>query len=193
MSGPARRVNGAPDMHHETLLRSTSHAPSPSFVRHAATLRRLARGIVRGRTHDADDLAQDVALALVHTSADIDAVAVPEAYLRVALRRAAARRGRSDERCGALDGETETWPDDAPSPEETTSARLDARRFVARLREALGPRDAEALTLFIEEGLTAEEAAVALACSQNGVHQMRHRIVKRARELRAEEELAARA
>lgn len=179
-------------MLHETPLPSPSRAPSPTFVRHAATLRRLARGIARGRTHDADDLAQDVALALVHTSADLDSVETPEAYLRVALRRAAARRGRSDQRCGALDSETDTWPDDAPSPEETTSARLDARRFVARLREALGPRDAVALTLFVEEGLTAEEAAVALACSQNGVHQMRHRIVKRARELRAEEERAAR-
>lgn len=179
-------------MPHDSLFTSTVHSPSSTFVRHAAVLRRLARGIVRGRRHDADDLAQDVALALVHTAADLDSVDVPEAYLRVALRRAAARRGRSDLRRSSVDVDTDTWPDDAPNPEQTISARLDALRFVARLREELGPRDAEALTLFVEDGLSAEEASVALACSQNGVHQMRHRIVKRARELRADEEVSAR-
>lgn len=148
-------------------------------------LRRLARAIVR-RPHDADDLAQDVAVAMLRREADLPAtIEIPEAYLRVALRRAAARARARADRSEPIEA-SEEIVDDTPTPEETTSSRIDRERLVCRLRAALSPRDAHALALIVDHGLDADEAAIALATTRNGVHQMRHRIVTAARRLQAE-------
>lgn len=151
---------------------------------HAALLLRLARAATRGVEADAKDVAQEVAATLLrmHREGRIDpeTLAVPEAYLRVAVRHAAARRTRRREDVGrdpddvlaALDA-----ADSLPTPEEVTAEAHDRRRWLQDLKAQLRPRDAVAFALLVEDGLTIEETARALGSTTNNVHQMRHRIL----------------
>lgn len=174
---------------------------------HAALIVRLAGHFV-GRSHgslDPGDVAHDVIVSLLRMHAqgsfDPQRLEHPEAYLRVVVRNTTLRAGRRGRRAGELtfEGDLEGLSERSeafeasrpPSPEEQTRAALDARRLLDSLKAKLRPRDAVALALLVEDGLSIEETAAALGTTANNVYQMRHRILGVARELDDHDEASA--
>ena len=143
----------------------------------------LSRGLTRAhvRHADDDDLAQDVLLSLLSAARggrfDLAAVDDADAYLRVALRRQAARiRRRAESRVEDGSGDLDATPSDGDDPEKEVSERQDRALRVAAIAERLGPRDRLALRLIV--GGTAEPRALAdaLGISANNAYQIQFRI-----------------
>jgi RNA polymerase sigma factor (sigma-70 family) len=151
----------------------------------------------RGERVDAEDVAQEVIVALLRLAKDgtIDPERIEnvEAYLRFVVRRAlaSAHKRRALLETLAEDGDLGSIAEDAarldsdpnPSPEERTRRALDARRLLEALKASLRPRDALAFALLVEDGLDPAEVAQRLQTSINNVYQMRHRILVAARQL----------
>ena len=162
---------------------------------HAALILRLARGVARPPLH-AEDVAQEVVAALLHWNREgrlePEHLENAEAYLRVVARNVAsllARKQRSEvlggERApaGWAEGSAAAGMDPPVLGSASSEDRIVAREQLERLKANLRPRDALVLSLLVEDGLSMERVATALAITMNNLHQITHRIRAAALEL----------
>lgn len=123
-----------------------------------------------GDVHVAEELAQDALAELCRKWARVDR---PEAWLTsVALNRSRSwlRRRYAEQRAYRRHGAD---PDHHPPPD--TAATVAVRQAVA----ALPRRQQEAVILRFYEGLSVEETATAMGCSQGNVKALSHRAIQR--------------
>lgn len=155
---------------------------------HAALILRLARGVARPPLHP-EDVAQEVVSALLHWHREgrfePQRLENAEAYLRVVARNTASQLARKQrlETVGIesmpaarSEGEAATKMDPPPLTSEYSEDRLVAREQLDRLKASLRPRDALVVSLLVEDGLSMEAVAQALAITMNNLHQITHRI-----------------
>ena len=138
--------------------------------RYAGGLRRVAR-VYASRTDEAEDLFQEIALALFRALPSFRAECSERTFVfRVAHNRGLtfASRGKRPDRIGATDDETDPdTPSEAPSPEE----QLDGERRRDALWSAiqrLTPGARATVTLALE-GLSHDEIADVLGIQTNAV------------------------
>jgi RNA polymerase sigma factor (sigma-70 family) len=148
-------------------------------VVHAYVLRRAEPGI------DAADVVAETFTTLWRRLEDVPGDGTERGWLvRVAgyalanARRAQRRRGRLQERLQQL-GQPAVAAGTAPAPADVAACRA----AMGRLR----PAERELLRLVVWDGLTQQEAAVALGCTTNAVALRLARVRRRLRRLLAEE------
>lgn len=134
------------------------------YDRLGAPLFRTARALT-GSATEAEDLVQDVFVALVRGRAGLASVRNLKAYCFTALRHAAAARAqrRAVER-RTLAGVAVRTTAEAP---EATDSSADPPEALTRALEALPPEQREIIALRIEGGLTFAEMASALDINPN--------------------------
>ncbi len=133
----------------------------PMVVRYC----RARLGQISGHYHIADDVAQEVCIAVVYALPRYrDRLAIPTEDLP--------------------DG-----PDERPGPEETVVAYIEAERARALLAR-LPEHQRELVVLRVLTGLSAEETGHALGMSPGAVRVAQHRALARLREIAREEWIA---
>ena len=148
---------------------------------------RYCRARLPGSYHAADDVTQEVCLALIasrrgfqETERPVTAFAFGIASHKVAdAMRGAARRA-------VLVPDLPDVPDDRPGPEETVIARWEGER-VRHVLAQLPPHQRRLLLLRVVSGLTAAEAGEVLGMSAAAVRVAQHRALARMRKLLASE------
>jgi RNA polymerase sigma-70 factor, ECF subfamily len=152
---------------------------------HRAVLAYAARRVPRD---EADDVVAEVFAAAWRHRAHVPEEPLPWLYRTAAhhvlhRRRSTARRSRLADRLGGLGGD---GPLAAPvDPTDDVVARIDAAARVARVLDALPPRDAEILRLSVWEELDAASIAYVLSISPSAVRVRLHRARRRAEHLLA--------
>lgn len=153
---------------------------------------RLAR--TRGlQPADADDLTQQVLMAVSHAVADWEpdpARGRFRSWLATIVRNAAVNaltRQPPDAAAGGSDVLDLLWEQPAPGDTTGEALRLEARRGLfrlaaARVRENVGRATWEAFRLTAVDGRSAEEAAAALGKTAGAIYAARGRVVRRLRE-----------
>jgi len=129
------------------------------YDRHAASLYRVAVGML-GSPHDAEDVVQEVFVAMIRSRETLERVENLRAYLFAALRHAAMRRARM--RTPIVAEQVEPTSDGPREPSlSDESARLD------RALRRLPLKQREVIALKIDGDLTFAEIAAALGVSIN--------------------------
>jgi RNA polymerase sigma-70 factor (ECF subfamily) len=149
---------------------------------------RARLGRLPGSEHAADDVAQEVCLAVLsalpryrHEGRPFEAFVYGIAAHKVAdVRRAAGRSAVPTD-------DLPDAPDSGPGPEEMALRSSDAERVRALLGR-LSESQRELLLLRVAVGFTAEETGRALGMSPGAVRVAQHRALTRLRALAAEEE-----
>jgi RNA polymerase sigma-70 factor (ECF subfamily) len=151
---------------------------------------RARLGRISGHHHVADDVAQEVCIALVSALPRYRDMGRPFAsfvYGIASHKVADAMRSAAN-----LAIPTEDLPDaadDRPGPEETAVAYLEAERVRALLRR-LPRQQRELLVLRVLAGLSAQETGNALGMSAGAVRVAQHRALARLRAIVVEESIA---
>lgn len=151
---------------------------------------RARLGRISGHHHVADDVAQEVCIALVSALPRYRDMGRPFAsfvYGIASHKVADAMRSAAN-----LAIPTEDLPDEAddrPGPEETAVAYLEAERVRALLRR-LPRQQRELLVLRVLAGLSAQETGNALGMSAGAVRVAQHRALARLRAIAVEESIA---
>jgi RNA polymerase sigma-70 factor, ECF subfamily len=159
----------------------------PMVVRYC----RARLGHISGYYHAADDVAQEVCLAILSALPRYQDQGRPFAsfVFGIAAHKVADAR-RSAARAAVPVEDLPDTPDDRPGPEETVVAYLEAERAWALLaRLPLNQR--ELLVLRVLSGLSAEETGRALGMSPGAVRVAQHRALARLRSIAVEESLRA--
>ncbi len=141
-----------------------------------------------GDPADADDVVAEVFAAAWRHRERVPDEALPWLYRTAAhhvqhRRRSTARRRRLAERLGGLGGEGSSAA--VADATDAVDERLDAAARVARVLEALPPRDAEILRLSVWEDLDVASIAYVLSISPTAVRVRLHRARRRAERLLA--------
>jgi RNA polymerase sigma-70 factor (ECF subfamily) len=132
------------------------HLPPEALLEHAAWLRRLAEGLVRGEG-DADDLVQETWLAALRSPPRDTGPA--RGWLAEVLRNARRMRARSQGRRARREGELGVLVEPASPSPELLLARLEAQRRLAALVAELDEPVRSTILLRYFEGLSAAEIA----------------------------------
>ena len=168
----------------ESLLRQIR----PMVVRYCRA--RMTR--ISGHHHAADDVAQEVCIAVISALPRYRDMGRPfvsfvfgiASHKLADAQRAAARQAIPTE--DVPDG-----PDDGPGPEDVVVACLEAERVRALLAQ-LPAQQHRLLVLRVLTGMSAEETGEALGMSPGAVRVAQHRALARLRAIVAEDEFLAR-
>ena len=176
-----RAVSGQPD-----AIESLIEQVRPMVVRYCRT--RLAR--VAGQYHIADDVAQEVCIALLAALPRYRDMGRPFAsFVYGIASHKVADAVRSATRSAVPTEDLPDGPDEGPGPEEMAVAYIEAQRardLLARLPGHLG----ELLELRMVTGLTAEETGHVLGMSAGAVRVAQHRALARLRAIAVRESMA---
>jgi RNA polymerase sigma-70 factor, ECF subfamily len=150
---------------------------------------RARLGHISGHYHVADDVAQEVCLAILSALPRYQDLGRPFAsfVFGIAAHKVADAK-RSAARTAVPVEDLPDTPDDRPGPEETVVACLEAERAWALLAR-LPVNQRELLVLRVLSGLSAEETGRALGMSPGAVRVAQHRALARLRSIAIEESL----
>ena len=163
----------------ETLLRQIR----PMVVRYC----RARLGRISGHYHAADDVAQEVCIAVLSALPRYQDMGRPFASFVFGIAsHKVADAMRSAARLAIPTEDLPDGPDDRPGPEETAVAYLEAERARALLAR-LPVNQRELLVLRVLSGLSAEETGNALGMSAGAVRVAQHRALARLRAIAVEE------
>ena len=166
----------------DTLLRQIR----PMVVRYC----RARLGRISGHYHAADDVAQEVCIAVVSALPRYQDVGRPFASFVFGIAsHKVADAMRSAARLAIPTEDLPDGPDDRPGPEETAVAYLEAERARALLAR-LPANQRELLVLRVLSGLSAEETGNALGMSAGAVRVAQHRALARLRAIAVAESFA---
>src|SRR5262249_3563769 len=151
---------------------------------------RARLGRVAGHCHAADDVAQEVCIAVLSALPRYRDMGRPFASFVFGIAsHKVADAVRATARLAVPTEELPDGPDERPGPEETVVAWLEAKRARALLaRLPAPPRDM--LMRRVVTGLSAEETGPALGMSPGAVRVAQHRALARLRALAVEESIA---
>jgi RNA polymerase sigma-70 factor, ECF subfamily len=157
----------------------------PMVVRYC----RSRLGHISGHYHAADDVAQEVCMAILSALPRYQDMGRPFAsfVFGIAAHKVADAM-RNAARLAVPVEDVPDAPDDRPGPEETVVAYLDAKRAWALLAR-LPVIQRELLVLRIVSGLSAEETGLVLGMSPGAVRVAQHRALARLRAIAVEESL----
>jgi RNA polymerase sigma-70 factor, ECF subfamily len=158
----------------------------PMVVRYCRS--RLGR--IAGHYHVADDVAQEVCIAVVSALPRYRDMGRPFASFVFGI--ASHKVADAVRTAGRLAIPTEDLPDgpdDGPGPEDVVLAYIEAKRAMALLTR-LPVQQRELLVLRIVTGLSAEETGNALGMSAGAVRVAQHRALARLRAIAREEWIA---
>jgi RNA polymerase sigma-70 factor (ECF subfamily) len=157
----------------ETLLRQIR----PMVVRYC----RARLGRISGHYHAADDVAQEVCIAVLSALPRYQDMGRPFASFVFGIAsHKVADAMRSAARLAIPTEDLPDGPDDRPGPEETAVAYLEAERARALLAR-LPVNQRELLVLRVLSGFSAEETGNALGMSAGAVRVAQHRALARLR------------
>lgn len=163
----------------DTLLRQIR----PMVVRYC----RARLGRISGHYHAADDVAQEVCIAVLSALPRYQDMGRPFASFVFGIAsHKVADAMRSASRLAIPTEDLPDGPDDRPGPEETAVAYLEAERARALLARLPG-NQRELLVLRVISGLSAEETGNALGMSPGAVRVAQHRALARLRAIAIEE------
>jgi RNA polymerase sigma-70 factor (ECF subfamily) len=163
----------------DTLLRQIR----PMVVRYC----RARLGRISGHYHAADDVAQEVCIAVLSALPRYQDMGRPFASFVFGIAsHKVADAMRSAARLAIPTEDLPDGPDDRPGPEETAVAYLEAERARALLAR-LPVNQRELLVLRVLSGLSAEETGNALGMSAGAVRVAQHRALARLRAIAVEE------
>jgi RNA polymerase sigma-70 factor, ECF subfamily len=166
----------------ETLLRQIR----PMVVRYC----RARLGRISGHYHAADDVAQEVCIAVLSALPRYQDMGRPFASFVFGIAsHKVADAMRSAARLAIPTEDLPDGPDDRPGPEETAVAYLEAERARALLAR-LPVNQRRLLVLRVLSGLSAEETGNALGMSAGAVRVAQHRALARLRAIVVEESIA---
>ncbi|HEV2374751.1 MAG TPA: sigma-70 family RNA polymerase sigma factor [Streptosporangiaceae bacterium] len=155
----------------------------PMVVRYC----RARLGRVAGHYHVADDVAQEVCIAVLSALPRYQDMGRPfGAFVFGIASHKVADAVRNAARLAVPTGELPDGPDDRPGPEETVVASLEAQRARALLNK-LPEHLRELLILRVVTGLSAEETGNVLGMSAGAVRVAQHRALARLRALAVDE------
>lgn len=155
----------------------------PMVVRYC----RARLGRIAGQYHVADDVAQEVCIAVLFALPRYRDMGRPfVSFVYGIASHKVADAVRSAARLAVPTGELPDGPDDRPGPEETVVASLEAQRARALLAK-LPERLRELVILRVVTGLSAEETGNVLGMSPGAVRVAQHRALARLRALAVEE------
>ena len=158
----------------------------PMVVRYCRA--RLSR--ITGHYHAADDVAQEVCIAVLSALPRYQDMGRPFASFVFGIAsHKVADAMRSAARLAIPTEDLPDGPDDRPGPEETVVAYLEAERARALLAK-LPVNQRELLVLRLLSGLTAEETGRVLGMSPGAVRVAQHRALARLRAMALEENIA---
>jgi len=174
-------VQGHPD-----AIESLIEHLRPMIVRYC----RARLGRVAGHYHIADDVAQEVCIAVFSALPRYRDMGRPFAsfVFGIAAHKVADAL-RSAVRLAVPTGDLPDGPDEGPGPEETVVRYTEAERARALL-SLLPEHQRELLTLRVVAGLSAEETGNVLGMSAGAVRVAQHRALARLRALAVEESIA---
>jgi RNA polymerase sigma-70 factor (ECF subfamily) len=147
-------------------------------------------GRIAGHYHVADDVAQEVCIAVVSALPRYRDMGRPFASFVFGI--ASHKVADAVRTAGRLAIPTEDLPDgpdDGPGPEDVVLAYIEAKRAMALLTR-LPVQQRELLVLRIVTGLSAEETGNALGMSAGAVRVAQHRALARLRAIAREEWIA---
>lgn len=177
----AQAVGGQPAAI-DTLLRQIR----PMVLRYC----RARLGRISGHHHVADDVAQEVCIALVSALPRYRDMGRPFAsFVYGIASHKVADAMRSAANLAIPTEDLPDGPDDRPGPEETAVAYLEAERVRALLRR-LPQQQHELLVLRVLAGMSAEETGNELGMSAGAVRVAQHRALARLRAIVREESIA---
>jgi RNA polymerase sigma-70 factor, ECF subfamily len=158
----------------------------PMVVRYCRA--RLSR--ISGHYHAADDVAQEVCIAVLSALPRYQDMGRPfvSFVFGIASHKVADAK-RSAARLAIPTEDLPDGPDDRPGPEETAVAYLEAERARALLAR-LPVHQRELLALRVLSGLSAEETGTELGMSAGAVRVAQHRALARLRAIAVEESIA---
>ena len=163
----------------DTLLRQIR----PMVVRYC----RARLGRISGHYHAADDVAQEVCIAILSALPRYQDMGRPFASFVFGIAsHKVADAMRSAARLAIPTEDLPDGPDDRPGPEETAVAYLEAERARSLLAR-LPVNQRELLVLRVLSGLSAEETGHALGMSAGAVRVAQHRALARLRAIATEE------
>jgi RNA polymerase sigma-70 factor, ECF subfamily len=158
----------------------------PMVVRYCRA--RLSR--ITGHYHVADDVAQEVCIAVLSALPRYQDMGRPFASFVFGIAsHKVADAMRNASRLAIPTEDLPDGPDDRPGPEETVVAYIEAERARALLAR-LPPHQRELLVLRVLTGLTAEETGHTLGMSPGAVRVAQHRALARLRAIALEENIA---
>lgn len=158
----------------------------PMVVRYC----RARLGRISGHYHAADDVAQEVCIAVLSALPRYQDMGRPFAsfVFGIASHKVADAK-RSAARLAIPTEDLPDGPDDRPGPEETAVAYLEAERARSLLAR-LPVNQRELLVLRVLSGLSAEETGHELGMSAGAVRVAQHRALARLRAIAVEEWIA---
>jgi RNA polymerase sigma-70 factor, ECF subfamily len=158
----------------------------PMVVRYC----RARLGRIAGHDHGADDVAQEVCIAVLAALPRYRDMGRPFASFVFGIAaHKVADAARHAAKLAVPTGDLPDGPDSQPGPEETVVASLEAERARALLDQLPGHlRDL--LILRMVTGLSAEETGNVLGMSAGAVRVAQHRTLARLRALAGEEQIA---
>jgi RNA polymerase sigma-70 factor (ECF subfamily) len=158
----------------------------PMVVRYC----RARLGRISGHYHAADDVAQEVCIAVLSALPRYQDMGRPFASFVFGIAsHKVADAMRSAARLAIPTEDLPDGPDDRPGPEETVVAYIEAERARALLAR-LPRHQRELLGLRVLSGFTAEETGHALGMSAGAVRVAQHRALARLRAIAREESIA---
>lgn len=171
---------------HPEAIESLIEHVRPMIVRYC----RARLGRVTGQYHVADDVAQEVCIAVFSALPRYRDMGRPFAsfVFGIAAHKVADAL-RSAVRLAVPTEDLPDGPDDGPGPEETVVAYIEAERARALLHR-LPDLQRELLTLRVVAGLSAVETGNVLGMSAGAVRVAQHRALARLRALAVEESIA---
>lgn len=158
----------------------------PMVVRYC----RARLGRISGHYHAADDVAQEVCIAVLSALPRYQDLGRPFASFVFGIAsHKVADALRTAARLAVPTLDLPDGPDERPGPEETAVAYLEAERVRALLAR-LPVHQRELLVLRVLSGLSAEETGHALGMSAGAVRVAQHRALARLRAIAVEESIA---
>ena len=152
---------------------------------------RARLGRISGHYKAADDVAQEVCIALISALPRYRDIGRPFAsFVYGIASHKVADAVRSASTMAIPTRDLPDAPDDGPGPEEAAMAGLEAERVRALLRR-LPDQQRQLVVLRILAGLTAQETGDALGMSAGAVRVAQHRALARLRALAREESFAS--
>jgi RNA polymerase sigma-70 factor (ECF subfamily) len=171
---------------HQAAIESLLERIRPMVVRYC----RARLGRITGHYHVADDVAQEVCIAVLSALPRYQDIGRPFAsfVFGIAAHKVADAL-RNAARLAVPTDDLPDGPDERPGPEETVVSFLEAQRAWALLARLPGNLR-ELLILRVVTGLTAEETGNVLGMSAGAVRVAQHRALARLRTLAIEESIA---
>ncbi len=171
---------------HPAAIESLIEQLRPMIVRYC----RARLGRVTGHYHIADDVAQEVCIAVFSALPRYRDMGRPfVSFVFGIAAHKVADALRSAVRLAVPTEDLPDGPDEGPGPEETVVRYIEAERARALLSR-LPDHQRELLTLRVVAGLSAEETGNVLGMSAGAVRVAQHRALARLRALAVEESIA---